>query len=87
MSKVNILFERCDPEKSNVKSLPYTAYLVSYKHEEQVCYDITVSSKEADIFDHYWDTYKNVISMIQSNGQVNPKVWKDPNKKPTKKKK
>jgi|TARA_B100002019_G_scaffold202268_1_gene175335 hypothetical protein len=83
--KVKIIHEKCDPEKATDTSLPYTAYLVSYKHEDKICYDVTISNKAADIFDHYYDLYKNVISMTQANGKVNPKLWVDP-KQPKKKK-
>ena len=84
--KVNILFEKCDPEKAMDPSLPYTAYLVSYKDKETVFYDVTICNKVSDLFDHYYDTYKNVISLTQSNGKINPKLWNDPKQKKEKKK-
>lgn len=79
--KIKILNENCDPELANDTSLPYTSYLVQYCTENGVQWDIAVSSKKADIFDHYWDTYKNVQNMSQTQGKVNPKMWNDPSKK------
>ena len=34
--------------------------------------------KGVDIFDYYWDKYRSVIGMKQTNGKVNPKLWNDP---------
>lgn len=91
MSKVNILFEKCNPDQAMDTSLPYTAYLVTYDDKGTIKYDITVSNKQADIFDHYYDTYKSVIAITQSNGKMNPKLWNNPKQpsqpnKPNKKK-
>ena len=34
----------------------------------------------SEIFDHYYDKYKNVLAIVQSDGRVAPKLWKDPTK-------
>ena len=44
-------------------------------------FDIASGAKKVDIFDYYWDKYRSVISMEQSNGKVNPKLWNDPKAK------
>jgi len=72
---LKIIHQKCDPELANDKSLPHTAYLVEYDDGSGVCYDIAVGSKRVEIFDYYWDKYRNVISMKQSEGRVNPKIW------------
>ena len=46
-----------------------------------------VSRRVCEIFDHYYDKYKNVLAIVQSEGRVTPKLWNDPSKKPEKKKK
>jgi hypothetical protein len=52
----------------------------------QVCFDIVLCSKKVDIFDHYWDTYREgFINFKQTEGRVNPKVWDDPLTKKQKK--
>lgn len=78
--KINIIHEQCDPDLAKDTSLPYTAYLIEYKNGENICYDIAVSSKKVDIFDYYWDKYSSVVSMIQTDGKINPKLWNDPKK-------
>jgi len=78
---LNIIHQNCDPELANDRSLPHTAYLVEYDDGNKVCYDIAVSSKRVEIFDYYWDKYRNVISLKQSEGRTNPKLWQDPRKK------
>ncbi len=68
------------------KSLPYTAYLVEYETEGKKRFDVAISSKLVEIFDHYYDKYGKVINMTQSNGRVNPKLWGNSTEKKSKKK-
>ena len=83
---IKIIHEACDPELANDKSLPYTSYLVRYLKEGQVTYDITNCGKQAELFDHYYDTYKkDFIRFDQTQGRMNPKMWG--NKSPEEKKK
>ena len=88
MLTLNILKENCDPNKDNNSALPYNAYLVQYKAgEEETRWDLAMAYKMSEIFDYYYDKYKNVLAIVQSNGRVAPKLWIDPNKPQTKKKK
>lgn len=73
--KIKILQRDCDPSAADDRSLPHTAYLIGYEDEGRVKFDIAVSSKRVDIFDHYWDKYRSVVSMKQTEGRVNPKLW------------
>tara|TARA_Y100000817_G_C16797014_1_gene517856 strand:+ start:900 stop:1154 length:255 start_codon:yes stop_codon:yes gene_type:complete len=73
---VKIIHENCDPEKANDKSLPYTAYLVTYLQEGKKTYDVTICNKKVDLFDHYYDKYKkNFIGFEQGEGRMNPKMY------------
>ena len=88
MITLNILKENCDPKKENNSALPYNAYLVQYKAgEDETRWDLTMAYKMSEIFDHYYDKYKNVLAIIQSDGRVAPKLWIDPSKPQPKKKK
>jgi len=74
---LRILNEACDPEVATDKSLPNNAFLVSYNVGEEKKYDLVISSKKVDIFDHYYDKYKkDLIDIQQSDGTANPKLWK-----------
>jgi len=73
--KIKIILRDCDPSAAQDRTLPHTAYLIGYEDEGRVKYDIAVSSKKSDIFDHYWDNFRSVVSMKQSEGRVNPKLW------------
>ena len=73
--KIRIVHQDCDPTAAEDRSLPNTAYLVAYEDDGRVKYDIAISSKKVEIFDHYWDKYRSVISMKQTEGRVNPKLW------------
>ena len=54
---IKILEEGCAPAAAEDKTLPYTAYLVTYEVNGMVKYDIAIGSKKVDIFDYYWDKY------------------------------
>lgn len=64
------------------------SYLVEYEIDGAVVYDLVIANKKTDIFDYYWDLYREgLISFKQSEGRVNPKLWDDPSKKKETKKK
>jgi hypothetical protein len=80
--KITILHEDCDKELSKDTSLPYTTYLVEYKLDGTIRYDIVNCKKMIDIFDHYWDHYRHdFIGITQTEGRINPRNWNDSNKK------
>ena len=73
---VQIIHKNCDPTLADDKSLPYTAYIVKYYENDQYCYDIVICNKKVDIFDYYWDRYReNLVSFKQTEGRVNPRTW------------
>ena len=76
--KIKILKEDCDITAAEDRSLPCTAFLITYENAGRTCYDIAVSAKQVDIFDHYWDKYGNVKDMTQTEGRANPKLWTPP---------
>jgi hypothetical protein len=50
-------------------------------------YDLVMAAKQSKIFDAYYDKYKeNFVTMVQSEGRVNPKLWGNPPPKEKKKK-
>jgi len=83
---MKILFEDCDSEKAEDRTLPYSAYIITYKVDEQIKYDIASAPKRVDIFDYYWDKYREgFMDMKQTEGRTNPRVWG--NKPPSESKK
>ena len=73
---IKILQQNCDPELANDRSLPYNAYLVHYCIDGSLCYDLVIANKKVDIFDYYWDRYREGLKWYkQSEGRVNPKLW------------
>ena len=83
---MKILHEDCEVGVATDKTLPYTAYLVEYVKEKEgeevrAAYDLVISGKAVDIFDHYYDKYKkNFKKFTQTEGRANPNTW---NIKPT----
>lgn len=82
--KIKVIHSNCDPSLSNNKSLPSNSYLVSYLDGEKLIYDIAQGSR-VSIFDHYYDHYRNVISINWTEGRVNPKVYNSQPQKKSKK--
>lgn len=73
---MKILHQNCDPELANDRSLPYTAYLVTYEIDGAIAYDLVIPDKQMEIFDVYWDKYREGLKgWKQSEGRVNPKLW------------
>ncbi len=84
---MKIIHKDCDPSVAEDRTLPYSTYLVTYKLDGMIHHDLVMTDKKVDIFDYYWDRYRDdLISFKQSEGRTNPKLW-DPPKKQEKKKK
>jgi hypothetical protein len=85
-SKLKFVKKDCLPEFAQDRSLPYTSYLVEYLVDGTVHYDVVICNKKVDIFDYYWDNYREgLIRFTQTEGRVNPKLWDHPDKKKNKK--
>lgn len=80
---MKIIRQNCDPSLADDRSLPYTAYIVTYQSDEdRYSYDIVICNKQTEIFDYYWDRYREgLIGFKQTEGRVNPKLWQDPAEK------
>ena len=58
--KIRLIFEKCPKDKANDKKLPSDSFVVSYNDKEELKYDIVRASAQVDVFDAYYDKYKNV---------------------------
>ena len=73
---MKILYENCQPKDALDKTLPYTAYLVEYVKDGKPHYDVSLGDKQAEVFDYYWDKYKQDLKKIDNTGGlVNPNRW------------
>lgn len=73
---IKILHQNCDPELANDRTLPCNAYIVNYVIDDAIAYDIVICNKKVDIFDYYWDKYREGLKGFkQTEGRVNPKLW------------
>ena len=85
---MKVLHQDCNPEVANDRSLPYNTYLVTYQDDGLKKYDLVLANKKVDIFDYYWDRYReDLITFKQSEGRLNPKLWNIQPKSSEKKKK
>lgn len=71
---MTILHKECDPSLAKDKSLPRDSYLISYMKEETLVYDIARGSR-VELFDYYYDNFRNVTEISWTNGTVNPKTY------------
>ena len=85
--KVKIIHEKCEKSAANDTKLPKNAYLITYVVEDKLTYDIAMADGKVELFDHYWDTYKEGLQSISwTKGNVNPRQWNSMNPTPPKKK-
>lgn len=50
--------------------------------KNEICYDIVISDKKVEMFDYYWDKYREgLLNWKQTEGRVNPKTWNNSPKK------
>ena len=73
---MKILFENCDPQKAEDRELPNNSFIVEYNNGGAICYDIAAAAKQSEIFDYYYDKFKkDLVTMKQAEGRINPKLW------------
>jgi len=83
---VKVIHEKCEKKAADDVKLPRSAYLVTYVNEEKITYDIVMADGQVEIFDHYWDKYKEGLQSISwTKGNVNPRQWNTSSPKPKKK--
>ena len=77
---MQVIHEKCEKSAAEDKTLPRNAYLVTYVLEDKVTYDIVMADGKSDVFDEYWDKYKEGLQKIDwAEGNVKPSLW---NRKP-----
>lgn len=81
-----LLYEKATIEQIKDSSSPSDAYLVYYKTDGINYVDVCRGRKRADIFDMYYDKYKEkeLRKIDFGYGRVNPRIW---GHKPTENKK
>tara|TARA_B100001113_G_C20896663_1_gene529454 strand:- start:411 stop:704 length:294 start_codon:yes stop_codon:yes gene_type:complete len=73
---LTVIHEKCEKKAAEDKTLPKNAYIVTYVSEDKMVYDIVMADSKVDIFDEYWDKYKEGLQNIDyTHGQVRPSMW------------
>ena len=85
--KIKLLFEKCTFDKASDKKLPSDSFIVSYNDKEELKYDIVRAAAFVDVFDAYYDKYKNVKGIEWTQGIVHPRTYDGQTKASTPKKK
>lgn len=71
---LSIIHVNCDISLAKDKSLPRDSYLVTYGNDGDQQYDI-VRGLKVEIFNYYWDKYRDVRGIKWTEGTSNPKTW------------
>ena len=83
---VNIIHENCEKKAAEDRKLPKSSYLVTYVVKEKLTYDIVMADSKVEIFDSYWDKYKEGLQDIGwTSGNIHTRSWNSNNPKPEKK--
>ena len=67
--------------------MPSDSFIVSYNDKEELKYDIVRASAQVDVFDAYYDKYKNVKGIEWTKGIIHPKTYDGQTQTSTPKKK
>ena len=73
--KIKLIFEKCPLDKSNDKKLPSDSFVVSYEEDKELKYDIIRAAAQVDVFDAYYDKYKNVKEIKWTKGIISPRTY------------
>jgi len=84
---VEIMIENGTWGQVTTKECPNDARIVTYEVDGEIRYDLTRSQKAVNIFDMYWDKFREGIKKIEYGmGRHNPKLWEEVSKANKKKK-
>ena len=73
--KIRLIFEKCPRDKANDKKLPSDSFIVTYEHDKELKHDIIRATAQVDVFDAYYDKYKNVKGIEWTKGIIHPKTY------------
>lgn len=68
---MNVIHKNCDKNLAKDKSLPKNSYIIEYKIDNELTYDIVVSNSAAEIFDSYYDQLgkDSIVSILWTEGK------------------
>ena len=73
---VEIMIENGTWDQVTTKECPNDARIVKYEVDGELRYDLTRSQKAVNIFDMYWDKFRDGLKSIEYGmGRHNPKLW------------
>ena len=67
-----VILEKTTKDKANDRKLPTDAFNVYYVVDGEERLDVTRSGKKVNVFDFYYDKYKNVKSIQYGSGTISP---------------
>ena len=80
-----ILVERAKQDQLSSTQFPSDSYIVEYKIDDEIMYDLTRGTK-VTLFDMYYDKFKSqLVSISYGRGNIKPSLWQYKQPKPKKK--
>ena len=70
-----ILVDNGNLNQVSTKDAPNDAKIIEYEFQGNICYDLTRSQKDVNIFNMYYDKFGSVKAIRFGCGTYNPKLW------------
>ncbi len=74
---IALLKSECDPDNARDGTLPSNSFLVTINYDGSVFHDIVQCYNASAAFDAYYDKFgkQSVVSIVNTSGRVNPKLY------------
>lgn len=72
---MKIIHQNCEQSLAKNKSLPINSYIVKYILDNVETFDIVQCGSKVEVFNYYYDKYRNVSSIDWTEGTINPKSY------------
>lgn len=68
---MNVIHKNCDKNLAKDKSLPKNSYIIEYKIDNELTYDIVAGNSIVEIFDSYYDQLgkDSIVSILWTEGK------------------
>ena len=72
-----IIQEKCTIEETKNTNIPRDTYILTYKINDQLFYDLVRGGKRVSVFDMYYDKFGSgaIQSIEWGYGKINPRLW------------
>lgn len=68
---MDVIHKNCDKNLAKDKSLPKNSYIIEYRIDDELTYDIIMGNSIVEIFDFYYDQLgkDSIVSILWTEGK------------------